>query len=125
MYLDMLENYTVLQVPHGYIIQQDGAPPWTLVTEFLNEQLTGMWISLGSPIPWPPQLLILIPHDFFLWAYIKDIINWTKVNDLHDQHHRIVDAIVSIPPEMLRNTWAEVILVECLPRSKVVHIKNF
>jgi hypothetical protein len=46
----MLENYAVPQVPHGYIFQQDGAPPWTLVTEFLNEEFTGIWIRLGGPL---------------------------------------------------------------------------
>jgi hypothetical protein len=47
VYLDMLQNYVVLHVHDGYIFQQDGAAPhfWTPVTEFLNEQFTGMWIS--------------------------------------------------------------------------------
>jgi hypothetical protein len=107
------------------IFQQDGAPPWTLVTEFLNEQFTGIWISLGDPIPWPLQLLILIPHDFSLWAYLKDIIYWTKVNDLPDLHHRIIDAVVSVLPEMIRNTWAERILVECLLHCKGAHGKIY
>lgn len=123
VYLNMLENYTVSHVPHWYIFLQNGAPQWTLVIEFLNEQFTGIWISLCGPIPWPPQLLILFPHEFHQWAYLKDIIYWTK--DLPHLHHRIVDVIVSILPEMLRNTWAERILVECLPHCKVAHVKIY
>jgi hypothetical protein len=43
----------------------------------------------------------------FLWGYIKDIVYHTKINDLPDLRRRITDAVASIIPEMLRNTWIE------------------
>jgi hypothetical protein len=39
VYLDMVENSVVPQVPDGYVFQKDGAPThfWTPATEFLNK----------------------------------------------------------------------------------------
>jgi hypothetical protein len=36
------------------------------------------------------------------------VMYWTRINDLPDLHHRIIDAIASITPEMLRNIWTEI-----------------
>jgi hypothetical protein len=41
-------------------------------------------------------------------GYIKGIMYWTIVSDLPDLHHRIIDAVVSTTPEMLRNIWIEI-----------------
>jgi hypothetical protein len=86
VYFDKLENCAVPQVPDGYSFQHGGAPPhfWTPVPEFLNEQLTGVWVILGGPILWvtrspelspplttPLRLPNLIPVDFILEGYIR------------------------------------------------------
>jgi hypothetical protein len=44
LYLNMLEDYAVPQVPDRYVFQQDGTLPhfWMPVTEFLNEKSTGI-----------------------------------------------------------------------------------
>jgi hypothetical protein len=46
VYLHILENYAVPQIPEGYVFQQDVAPShfWIPITEFLNLRFTGMWI---------------------------------------------------------------------------------
>jgi hypothetical protein len=100
VYLDMLKNCAVPQLLDGYIFQQDGAPPhsWTHVTEFLNEQLTRMWISQDGPISQSPLLPDFTPLDYFLWQY-----NQTKVNDLPDLHCRITDGVAPVTLEILRN----------------------
>jgi hypothetical protein len=38
---------------------------------------------------------------------VKDIVYHTKVSDLPDLHNGAVNAIASVPLEMLRNTWRE------------------
>jgi hypothetical protein len=105
----MLENYAMPQVSDGHTFQHDGAPPhyWTPVTEFLNQHFARRWIGRGGPIPWPPRSPDLTPLDFFLWGYVKDIVYHTKVNDLPDLRRRITDAVASVTPKMLRNTWIE------------------
>jgi hypothetical protein len=62
------------------------APPhfWIPVTEFLNEQFTGMWIGQGGPILCSPRLPDFTPFEFFLWEHIKNISFETKVNELRD-----------------------------------------
>lgn len=109
VYLDMLQNYAIPQIPQGYVFQQDGAPPhYALhVTDHLNECFPQRWIGRGGPTAWPPRSPDLTPLDFFFWGYIKDIVYKTVVADLEDLRRRIVAACATVTPEMLRNTWQE------------------
>jgi hypothetical protein len=50
---------------------------------------------MGSPRPLHnpviPSIAQFDPPLIFLWGYIKDIMYWTKCNDLPDLCHRILD----------------------------------
>ena len=57
VYLDMLQNYAIPQIPQGYVFQQDGAPPHFAlhVGDHLNECFPQQWIGRGGPTAWPPR----------------------------------------------------------------------
>ena len=59
-------------------------------------------------VPWPPRSLGIIPLDFFLWDYGKDIVYRTKVRDINDLQHRIIEAIDIVTVDMLARTWQEI-----------------
>ncbi|GFS53995.1 hypothetical protein TNCV_3762081 [Trichonephila clavipes] len=76
VYLDMLENFAVLQVPPGFLFQKDGAVPHYHgdVTAFLNRTFQESWIGRGEylgmarrppifdPILQPLQKTFECPH---------------------------------------------------------------
>lgn len=109
VYLDMLQNYAIPQIPQGYVFQQDGAPPHFAfhVREHLNECFPQRWIGRAGPTAWPPRSPDLTPLDFFFWGYIKNIVYKTPVVDLDDLRRRIIAACATVTPEMLQNTWQE------------------
>jgi hypothetical protein len=44
----------------------------------------------------------------FLWGYVENIIYQVKVNDLQYLKARIRDAVATVTPNMLQETWYEV-----------------
>jgi hypothetical protein len=107
LYLGMLENHAVPQVPDGYILQQNGAPHFlTPVTGFLNKLFTGIWVGRGGP----PRSPDLTPLELFLWG---DAMYRTKVNYLPHLSPRIVDGVASVTPEMFRHIWTETMSAVC------------
>ena len=52
--------------------------------------------------------LILHRWIFFLWGYVKDIVYRTKVRDIKDLQHRIIEAIDTVTVDMLARTWQEI-----------------
>lgn len=112
IYLDMLELYACPQLRRyqpWVIFQQDGAPPhWGLtVREFLSHTFPDRWIGRDGPISWPPRSPDITPLDFFLWGYIKDYVYSAPTPDVQTLTFRIQNAVESITPEMLENTWKE------------------
>ena len=85
------------------IFQQDGAPPhWGLeVCQFLNETFPDRWVGRDGPIPWSPHPPDITQLDFFLWGYVKDFVYRTKVKDINDLQHRIIEAIETVTVDML------------------------
>lgn len=110
IYLDMLQNFAVPQMPEQIIFQQDGAPAHyhNDVRDFLNEQFPGSWIGRGGPIAWPARSPDLTPLDFFAWGFIKDIVYQVRVQSLRELRRRIVAAVERITPEMLNNVWRDI-----------------
>jgi hypothetical protein len=53
----------------------------------------GCWVGRDVPILWPRRSLHIIPLDFFLWGYVKDIIYKTVVNSLDEVKLRTLVAI--------------------------------
>ena len=113
IYLDVLTEYVSLefeQYQPQVIFQQDGAPPhWGLeVRELLNETFPNRWIGRDGPTSWPPRSPAITPLAFFLWGYVKDIVYRTKVRDINDLQHRIIEAIDTVTVDMLARTWKEI-----------------
>ena len=61
-----------------------------------------------GPIPWPPRSPDITPLDFFLWGYVKDIVYRTKVRDINDLQHRIIQVINAVTINMFARTWQEI-----------------
>ncbi|PNF39337.1 hypothetical protein B7P43_G01517 [Cryptotermes secundus] len=103
----MLENRLFPQLANDsndYIFQQDGSPPHfhSNVRGLLTLVLPQRWIARAAvedaPIFWwPPRSLVITPCDFFLWGYVKDVVNVETIN-------RTVETIT---PEMLQRVWQE------------------
>ena len=92
------------------IIQQDGASPhWGFeVHQFLNETFPDGWIRRVGTIPWPPRSPDITPLNFFLWCSVKDVVYRTKVRDVNDLQHQIIEAIDTVTVDMLARTWQEI-----------------
>jgi hypothetical protein len=65
----------------GDFVFQDRAPRhWNInVRRYLNDELPHRWIGRvgeddAALFPWPHRSPDLTPCDFFLWAYIKDLV---------------------------------------------------
>lgn len=113
IYLDMLQLFVfpqLLPLQPNVIFQQDGAPPhWSLdVRRSLDKTFPQRWIGRDGPTAWPPRSPDITPLDFFLWGYVKDMVYATPVQDVCDLRHRITEAINSVTPDMLHNTWIEI-----------------
>ena len=67
-------------------------------------------IKRDGPIPWAPRSPNITPLDFFLWDYVEDIVYRTKVRDINDLQHRIIEAIDTVTVDKLARTWQE---IEC------------
>ena len=61
-----------------------------------------------GPIPWPPRSPDITPLDFFLWGYVKNIVYRTKVRDINDLQHRIIQVINAVTINMFARTWQEI-----------------
>jgi hypothetical protein len=73
----------------------------------LNVIFPGCWTGWDGPTDWPPYSPYIMVLDFFLWGHMKDRIYTTKVRDLWDPRAQIVEAVGTITPDMLQQTWAE------------------
>ena len=60
-----------------------------------------------SPIPWSPRSPDITPLDFFLWGCVKDIVYRTKVRDIDDLQHRIIEAIDTLTVDMLARAYLQ------------------
>ena len=112
VHLDMLGQFVYPQVAAfqpSIIYPQDGAPPhWTMdVRGSLNETFPNRRIGRDGPINWSPRSPNLTPLDFLLWAYVKDYVFATPVNDIGELRTRIHDMTATITGEMLTRTLQE------------------
>ena len=81
---------------------------YTQICINLEEEKKGRWIGRDGPTPWPPRSPDLTPLDFFLWGYVKTQVFETEVQNIEQQKERISNAVASVIPAMLTNTWSEI-----------------
>jgi hypothetical protein len=70
--------------------------------------MAGRWIGRGGPIGLPAASPDLIPLDFFLWCYVKNIVYQVKISDLQHLKARIRNTVATVTRNMLQTTWNEV-----------------
>jgi hypothetical protein len=81
--------------------QQDGVPPHgaRIVRELLDMHFPECWVGRDGQIPWSPRPPDITPLDFFLWAYVKDIVYKTPVTSLDKLKLRIIATIGTVTPQ--------------------------
>jgi hypothetical protein len=100
------ENQFMLLACSYKFLQQDGAP--SHFCHHVRNHLAGRWIGRDGPIAWPPRSPDLTPLGFFLWVCVKNIVCQVKINDLQRPRACIWDAVATVTPNMLQETWNEV-----------------
>ena len=106
----LLDNVT-LRVRAQLIFQHDGAPAHSCrqVREILNAYYPNRWIGRGGPIIWPARSPDLNVLDFFVWGYIKNLIEQRRNNTEIEVREAIVAAFGSITPDMVHRATRDVI----------------
>jgi len=110
------------------IFQHDGAPPHfsRQVREILNAHYPDRWIGRGGPIIWPagsPDLNVL---DFFVWGYIKDLIEHRRDSGEAEVREAILAAFTTITPEMAYHATRNIIRrAELCLRERGRHFEQF
>jgi hypothetical protein len=64
----------------------------------------GRWVERDEPILWPSPSPDIMPLDFFLWGYVKDIVYKAPVTYLDELKLRTVATFGTVTPQMLENT---------------------
>jgi hypothetical protein len=82
--------------------QQDDSTAHTSRRSFgiLREIFPGHVAFLRGDICWPPRSTDLTPCDFFLWGYLKTLIQQHRPQTLEGLKEAITQEDAAIPPEM-------------------------
>lgn len=93
------------------IYQHDGAPAHfqRQVRNFLNARYPERWIGRGGPITWPPRSPDLNVLDFFVWGYVKSLIENYRNGTANEVREAIVAAFNTITPEMTHRATRNII----------------
>lgn len=59
------------------------------------------WIGRNGPLPWPPRSPDITPLDFFLWAFAKDLLYQTKIQEIAGLTEKVSDVTLTIDEAML------------------------
>ncbi|KYN05077.1 hypothetical protein ALC62_04065 [Cyphomyrmex costatus] len=135
IYADFLRNKlpvlladVPLYVRAQMIYQQDGAPAHLHrdVRDVLNTRYRDRWIGQGGPIAWPPRSPDINVIDFFVWGYIKELVEPRRSGTENEAREAIVAAFETITPEMVhRATRSIVPRAELCIREEGRHFEQF
>ncbi|GFS79505.1 putative transposable element [Trichonephila clavipes] len=83
--------------------QQDGATCHTAraTIDLLKDTFGDRLISRFGPVNWPPRSCDLTPLDYFLWGYVKILVNADKAQTLDHLEDNIRRVFADIRPQML------------------------
>jgi hypothetical protein len=70
--------------------------------EFLAMHFPGHWVGRDGPIPCPPPSPDIMPLDFFLWGYVRNIVHKIPMTCLDEVKLRIFVAIARVTPQSWR-----------------------
>ncbi|GFT26257.1 putative DD41D transposase [Trichonephila clavipes] len=106
-YRAMITNFFIPELNNHDVqelwFQQDGATCHTAraTIDLLKDTFGDRLISRLGPVNWPPRSCDLAPLDYFLWGYVKSLVNADKPQTLHHLEDNIRRVIADIRPQML------------------------
>ena len=100
-----------LRVRAQLIFQHDGAPAHFRreVRELLNARYPDRWIGRGGPITWPARSPDLNVLDFFVWGYIKSLIEHRRNDRENEVREAILAAFNTITPDMAHRATRDIV----------------
>ncbi|GFW73995.1 uncharacterized protein TNCV_545191 [Trichonephila clavipes] len=99
VFIPELNNHDVQEL----WFQKDGATCHTAraTIDLLKDMFGDRLISRFGPMIWPPRSCDLTPLDYFLWGYVKSLVNAVKSQTLDHLEDNIRRVIADIRPQML------------------------
>lgn len=109
--MPVLLEYVPLRVRARLYFQHDGAPAHFCrqVRAILNAHYPNRWIGRGGPIIWPARSPDLNVLDFFIWGYIKNLIEQRRNDTDNEVREAIVAAFNTITPNMAHRATRDII----------------
>ena len=110
------------------IFQHDGAPPHfsRQVRNILNARFPDRWMGRGGPIIWPARSPDLNVLDYFLWGYIKGLVEHRRDGTEAEVREAILAAFNTITPEMAYRSTRNIIRrAELCVRERGRHFEQF
>lgn len=100
-----------LYVRAKLIFQHDGSPVYFCreVRDVLDTRYPERWMAQGGPISWPKHTPDLSVHNYFIWSYVKSLIEQRRDDKEHEMRKAILAAFHSITPEMAHLSTRNVI----------------
>lgn len=106
-YMEMLSDYFYplfcdLPNSESFFFMHDGAPAHygSIVRDWLDENFPARWIGRRGALDWPARSPDLTPADYFLWAYLKDIVYQKKHRTLSSLKQSITSAFSAIGSDL-------------------------
>ncbi|EZA49709.1 hypothetical protein X777_12223, partial [Ooceraea biroi] len=99
IYSDFLENHLSILLENiplllrtQMIFQQDGAPAHfsRQAREILNARFPDRWMGRDGPIAWPARSPDLNVLDYFVWGYIKNLVEHWRDGTEHEVREAII-----------------------------------
>ncbi|GFY09518.1 putative LOC100569746 [Trichonephila clavipes] len=103
----MITNFFIPELNNHYVqelwFQQDDAICYTAraTIDLLKDTFGDRLISRFGPVNWPPRSCDLTSLDYFLWGYVKSLVNADKPQTLDHLEDNIRRVIADIRPQML------------------------
>ncbi|XP_071640881.1 uncharacterized protein [Temnothorax longispinosus] len=93
------------------IFQHDGAPAHfsRQARNVLDARYPGRWMDRGGPIIWPARSPDLNVLDYFVWGYIKDLVEHRRGGTEAEVREEILAAFGTITPEMAHRSTRNII----------------
>lgn len=93
------------------MFQHDGAPAHyrRQVREILNARFPDRWIGRGGPIIWPARSPDLNVLDYFVWGYIKALVEHTRDRNENEAREAIIAAFNNITLDMAHRATQQIV----------------
>jgi len=109
--LPVLLEDVPLHVRETMIYQHDGAPAHSsrLVRNVLNARFPNRWMGRGGPITWPARSPDINVLDYFVWGYIKALVEHKRDSTEQEVREEILAAFNNITPNMVHCATQQIV----------------